>query len=185
MSTAARYTATVWQFGMQTIMVSCHLTSKTGGTGRSKCLDNIFSKIALLYDKDTSLAFSNLKELEDVSETNNSLYPFIDSFVAMISNKKYTIRVRGYRLLCKQAKWDTENKIDANIELILQTLDDEKPTAVRQKLNAIEDIARYKPNLREAIRKTALNIDFLKWKDTMQPLIYKDIQSLLAVMESK
>lgn len=146
---------------------------------------DIPGKIAALYDKDTSLAFQKLKELEELSEIDNSLYPFMEKFLSMISDEKYVIRVRGYRLLCKQARWDCENIIDANINFILQMLDDEKPTAVRQKLNALEDVARYKPNLHNTIRDAALMIDLSKLKDTMQPLIYKDIQSLLAVMENK
>ncbi|MGL5435149.1 MAG: hypothetical protein ACRDBO_07080 [Lachnospiraceae bacterium] len=146
---------------------------------------DIPSKIAALYDKDTSLAYQNLKELEELSGIDNSLYPYMEKFLSMVSDEKYVIRVRGYRLLCKQARWDSENIIDANITLILQMLDDEKPTAIRQKLKALEDVARYKANLHNEIQDAALMIDLSKLKDTMQPLIYKDIQSLLAVMENK
>ena len=95
------------------------------------------------------------------------------------------LRVRGFRLLCKQAKWDTENKIDREIESILREVDDKKPTAVRQKLKALEEIVRYKKALHSKIRDKVLSLDYLRFKDTMHSLIVKDIQSLLQVMEGE
>ena len=103
----------------------------------------------------------------------------------MIGSKKYVLRVRGFRLLCKQAKWDTENKIDREIESILREVDDKKPTAVRQKLKALEEIVRYKKALHSKIRDKVLSLDYLRFKDTMHSLIVKDIQSLLQVMEGE
>ncbi|WP_312279031.1 hypothetical protein [Oscillibacter sp.] len=143
------------------------------------------SKIALLYDKDSSVAYKNLQELESFSDTAEGLYPYFDEFLAMLGSEKYVLRVRGFRLLCKQAKWDTENKIDREIESILRAVDDEKPTAVRQKLTALEDIVRYKKALHSKIRDKMLSLDYLRFKDTMHSLIEQDIQSLLQVMERK
>jgi len=143
------------------------------------------SKIAMLYDKDSSLAYENLQELEELSEANSILYSYFDKFLNMLENEKYTIRVRGFRLLCKQAKWDEENKIDKKIDIILKTINDEKPTAVRQKLKALENIARYKKSLRPKIKDKVLSIDYLEFKDTMQNLIQKDIKNLLQIIEDK
>lgn len=64
-------------------------------------------------------------------------------------------------------------------------VDDEKPTAVRQKLKALEDIARYKKTLHGKTKDKALSINYLQFKDTMYSLIQEDIQSLLQLMESK
>lgn len=72
-------------------------------------------------------------------------------FLEMIDSNKYVIRVRGFRLLCKQAKWDSENKINEKIDKILSKLDDEKPTAVRLKLKAVHDVIIYKKDLNEKI----------------------------------
>jgi hypothetical protein len=143
------------------------------------------SKIAMLYDKDSSAAYKSLQELEMISNTEDTLYPYFDEFLDMLGNGKYLIRVRGFRLLCKQAKWDTENKIDREIDTVLQAVDDEKPTAVRQKLKAMEDVARYKKALRGKIKNKALSIHDLPFKDTMHGLIQKDVQSLLQVMENE
>jgi len=142
-------------------------------------------RIALLYDKDTSIAYANLQGLEAISEQEDSLYCYFDDFLSMLSSEKYVIRVRGVRLLCKQAKWDGENKLNQFINRILDALDDEKPTAVRQALAALEDVVKYKKELHGAIAAKVLAIDFLSYKDTMQGLILKDIRKLMQGMEAQ
>ena len=103
----------------------------------------------------------------------------------MLNSEKYVIRVRGFRLLCKQAKWDKDNKIDRAIEEILNAISDEKPTAVRQALQYLEYMVPYKKNLNERMKQKVLSIDCSLFKDTMQPLIEKDIQSLVRQMEDQ
>lgn len=146
---------------------------------------NIAQKIELLYDPDTSLAYRNLQELEAFSEQENALYPYFDRFFSMLKSEKYVIRVRGFRLLCKQARWDIENKIDQCIDEILLALDDEKPTAVRQALKALKDVIPYKKALHENIAAGACAINYLSYKDTVQGLILKDIQHLLKTIEAE
>lgn len=140
--------------------------------------------IALLYGKDTSEGFQNLKKLEAISEKENTLYPFIDEWIAMLKSEQYVIRVRGFRMLCKQAKWDVENKIEAVIDQILQSLDDEKPTAVRQYLKYIQEIVTYKPNLNDKIKEKLKHLDYMKYKESMQGLITKDIDEVMTLITS-
>lgn len=135
--------------------------------------------LSLLSDRDTSVAFKALKELEYLSENSSVLYPYINKFILMVNSDKYVIRVRGFRLLCKQAKWDTDNIIDKNLDTALNILNDEKPTAVRQALTALLEVVPYKKNLCEKIRQRLLEIDYLRYKDTMHNLIAKDIETLL------
>lgn len=142
-------------------------------------------KIATLYEKDTPKAYENLKALELVSEKNNLLYPYFDDFLTMLKSEKYVIRVREFRLLCKQAQWDYENKINSAIDDILNALHDEKPTAVRQYLQYLACIVPYKKELCHLIKEKTLSIDLSNFKDTMQPLIAKDIQHLLQLIEAQ
>ncbi len=146
---------------------------------------NVDIMIDMLYNKDTSLAFENLKELELLSNNSNILYPYINQFIDMVSSEKYVIRVRGFRLLCKQSKWGIENLINNSINKVLIILNDEKPTAVRQALSALKDVVIYKGELCNIIKEKILNIDYLRYKDSMQGLIYKDIQNLMNIIESK
>jgi len=143
----------------------------------------ISDKIKLLYDKGTSVSYANLLELEEISERDNTLYAYLNEFIAMLKNEKYVIRVRGFRLLCKQAKWDIDDKINEVIIEILFAVNDEKPTAVRQALQYLTYIVLNKRELVSIIKEAVLSIDCSRFKDTMRPLIEKDIQTLIKVMD--
>lgn len=97
---------------------------------------NIESIISLLEAKDPPQAYEALKKLEQLSDESDVLYPYIDKFIEMSGSVKYVLKVRGFRLLRRQAKWDKLNKIDKNIDRVLCILDDGKPTAVRQAMTA-------------------------------------------------
>lgn len=144
----------------------------------------IEEKIKLLYDKDNSTSYNNLLELEKLSEKENTLYSYFDTFLEMINSEKYVLKVRGYRLICKQAKWDKKNKIDYYIDNILEHVEDEKPTAVRQNIRALQDIIVFKSKLRDKIRKKLLKINVSQYKDTMRPLIEKDIKGAIELIDS-
>jgi len=146
---------------------------------------NLESILDTLFDKDTSKAFESLKELELLSDNTDILYPYINKFVEMANSEKNVIRVRGFRLFCKQAKWDTENMINKHLNDVLVILDDEKPTAIRQALQYLEFIVPYKMELNERIKEAALSIDCTKFKDTMRPLIEKDVQNLVRLIETQ
>lgn len=100
----------------------------------------------------------------------------------MISSDKYVSRVRGFRLFCRQAKWDKDFILDENIDTALNILNDEKPTAVRQALAAVVDIVGYKPDLREVVRKAVLDINYLRYKETMHSLLAKDVNTVLSLI---
>ncbi|WP_283675622.1 hypothetical protein [Butyricicoccus sp. Marseille-Q5471] len=111
------------------------------------------------------------------------LYFYLNEFIAMLKSEKYVVRVRGFRLLCKQAKWDVDNIIDKNIEEILLAVYDKKPTAVRQTLQYLRYIVPLKKGLNSKIKDTVLSIDCSQFKETMRPLIEKDIHNLIADIE--
>lgn len=139
--------------------------------------------IGRMEEKDISLAYQALQELEQISDDTNLIYSYIEKFVNMISNDKYVIRVRGFRLFCKQAKWDKENILDENIDTALNILKDEKPTAVRQALAALSDVVRYKPDLRETVKAAVSHIDYTRYKESMHSLLAKDIQDVLSLIK--
>lgn len=143
-------------------------------------VDEINALLAQLEDKDTTAAYKALQELEQISDETGMLYPYTDRFAAMTTDDRYVMRVRGFRLFCKQAKWDTAQKLDEHIKAVLAVLHDVKPTAVRQALAALHDVMKYKPELREIIAQAASSINCTKYKETMQGLIAKDILDLLA-----
>lgn len=132
-----------------------------------------------LFNPDNQAAYAALLELEAFSAQSDVLYPYLDKFLGMIHSNQYVLRVRGFRLACKQARWDGEKRIDGAIGDILAALNDEKPTAVRQALKALEEIATYKPELSGKVRAAVEAMDCSKYKDSMQGLILKDMRGLL------
>lgn len=132
-----------------------------------------------LYSKDTKVSYARFLEIEKVAENSNEIYKLFDDFLKMLDDENTYIRVRGFRLICKNSKWDKKNKINKYIDKILLELDDEKPTAVRQCLVALKELVKNKKELRSVIKKKLESINFLKYKDTMQGLIAKDIDEVL------
>lgn len=74
-------------------------------------------------------------------------------------------------------RYDTENKIDKNIDLLLSILDDDKPSIVRQCLGDIKLLFTI-PKIIDKIKYRLTYLDLSKYKDTMKPLIEKDIKNI-------
>ncbi|MBQ3298392.1 MAG: SufBD protein [Bacilli bacterium] len=136
-------------------------------------------KIENLYNEDNNSAYKTLLELETVTTESNELYSYFNDLLKMLNNEKTFIRVRGFRLICCLAKWDNENKINKNIDVILNELEDEKGTSVRQCLEKLNLILMYKVELTEVIEDKIRNLDVTKYKESMRGLIKKDIDYIL------
>ena len=136
-------------------------------------------KIENLYNEDNNSAYKTLLELETVTTESNELYSYFNDLLKMLNNEKTFIRVRGFRLICCLAKWDNENKINKNIDVILNELEDEKGTSVRQCLEKLNLILMYKVDLTEVIEDKIRNLDVTKYKESMRGLIKKDIDYIL------
>ena len=136
-------------------------------------------KIKMLYDKDDKVAYKKLLELESEVVESNELYNYFDDLILMLKHEKTFVRVRAFRLLCELAKWDNENKIENNFDLILKELDDNTSTSVRQCLGKLNLILIYKPNLSGKVENKLKQLDLTKYKESMQSLIKKDIDSIL------
>lgn len=136
-------------------------------------------RIKNLYNEDNNIAYKNLLELETITTESNELYDYFNEFLEMLNNNKTFIRVRGFRLICCLAKWDNENKINNNINIILKELEDEKGTSVRQCLEKLKLILMYKVDLTDIIENKVRNLDLSKYKESMQSLIKKDIDYIL------
>lgn len=141
--------------------------------------DSLGEKIDILTNcKDVNKAYSVLIELEKTSEVSNILYPYINVFMDMVQSKNYYVKVRGFRLFCMQSRWDDKHFIDKNIDFVLDILNEERPTIIRQTLEYLREIAIYKGELKEKLLEKVDNLDTAKFKDTMKDLIKKDIIKL-------
>ena len=132
-----------------------------------------------MYNEDNNSAYKTLLELEIITTESNELYNYFNEFLNMLNNEKTFIRVRGFRLICSLAKWDNENKINKNIDIILKELEDEKGTSVRQCLEKLNLILMHKIELTDIIENKVRNLELSKYKESMQFLIKKDIDYIL------
>lgn len=140
----------------------------------------MWDPVEILYSKDTSEAHEKFKLLELECETCPELSEYFEEYLNATQNKNSCVRGRAFRLIMHMSKWDKEDKIRENFERITEVLDDEKGTVVRRCLAVVHKLAEYKPELVPAVREKLLGIDLTKHKESMRPLISKDI---LAVVE--
>lgn len=138
--------------------------------------------LELLTEKDDREAFANTKRIASESELSDKYYESLPLFAALLGNEKSYIRTRAFILCCSQAKWDTEGKLRELLPKMFPLFHDKKPTVVRQCLAAVREIAVYRPELCDIIRAETETIDVSVYKDSMAPLIRKDMDELYEVM---
>ena len=127
-------------------------------------------------------AYALLLALEKESAETNRLYPLLEEFTALTQSKSSLVRVRGFRLACAQARWDTEHRFDKCLETLLTMLDDHKATSVRQCLEALESVALCRQELHGQIQQKLSGMELSKYKDRMRPLIRKNMKKLQALL---
>lgn len=144
---------------------------------------NIEENFALLFDKNSNAAYKALQILQKESEKTKRVYFYMDKLADMMDSENSYIRTRGLTLIAYQAKWDTDNKIDEIIDKYLKHIQDVKPITARQCIKLLPVIAKNKPELKNDMILALQKADIFIYADSIQPLIYKDIQNSLAEMQ--
>lgn len=144
---------------------------------------NIAETFELLLDKNNNVAYKALQLLQKESEERNYVYPYMGRLSDMLDSDNSYIRTRGLTLLAYNAKWDKDNKIDEIIDKYLKHITDIKPITARQCIKLLPIIAKHKPELKNDILSALHNADISIYEDSMQTLIYKDIQKALKVIQ--
>lgn len=140
---------------------------------------NIEELVGNLTLKDNKRAYSSLKILLEESRKSDKVYAYFDRYAEMMEDENSYIRTRGLRLTAANARWDTENKIDEVIDEYLKHIKDVKPITARQCIQALPEIAKYKPDLLEVIIQALERMDVSQYPDSMRPLVEKDIRAVL------
>ena len=133
----------------------------------------------LLKDPDDKKAYAFFKELKAESEKSNIHYNDFEGFLELIRDDSSYVRTRGFSLCCAQARWDDEGKLQKHLPQLLVVLHDERPTAVRQCIKALHEVAEYRSDLCNMIESGLSGIELSKYSDSMRPLIVKDRDGLL------
>lgn len=140
---------------------------------------NIAETFELLFNKNNTVAYKALKELQKESEETNCVYPYTNLLSDMLDSDNSYIRTRGLTLLAYNAKWDTDYKIDEIIDRYLKHITDDKPITARQCIKLLPIVAKYKPELKDDIISALHKANICIYDDRMQPLVYNDIQKAL------
>lgn len=144
---------------------------------------NIAETFELLFDKNNKAAYKALLDLQKESEETNSVYPYMDRLSDMLDSDNSYICTRGLTLIAYNAKWDKDYKIDGIIDQYLQHITDVKPITARQCIKLLPLVARYKPELKNEIISALHKANICIYGDSMQPLVYKDIQQALKELQ--
>ncbi len=142
-------------------------------------LINIAETFEALFDKNNNVAYKALQELQKESVETDNVYPYMDRLGDMLDSDNSYIRTRALTLLAYNAKWDKDYKIDEVIDKYLKHITDVKPITARQCIKLLPVIAKYKPELKNDILSALHKANISVYADSMQPLVYKDIQKAL------
>ena len=140
---------------------------------------NTAETFELLFDKNNKVAYKALQELQKESEETDHVYPYMDRLSDMLNSDNSYIRTRGLILIAYNAKWDIDYKIDEVIDDYLKHITDVKPITARQCIKLLPVIAENKLELKNDILSALQKADISFYDDSMQPLVYKDIQKAL------
>lgn len=140
---------------------------------------NIAETFELLFDKNNNVAYKALQELQKESAETACVYPYMDRLSDMLDSDNSYIRTRGLTLLAYNAKWDKDYKIDEIIDKYLKHITDVKPITARQCIKLLPIVAKHKPELKNDILSALNKASISIYDDSMQPLVYRDIQKSL------
>lgn len=146
-------------------------------------MNEIYEWMAQLEEKDHKLACGAAKQLVAASENSSEVYAYFDQFIGMMSDENSYIRNRGLSLFAANAKWDTENKVDENIDAYLKHVADPKPITARQCIKALPQIVAAKPKLYLRVKQVLLKANGAKYPESMRNLVNKDIAWALKEIE--
>ena len=146
-------------------------------------MEQIERWVADLVSKDDTIASAAMKGLLVESERSNQVYLYFDRFVAFLDSVNGYHRIRGIFLIGANAKWDVDFKVDEMISRYLRLTMDEKPSVSRLCIQGLPQIAKAKPELVGEILQALRRVNPLRYKDTMSPLIQKDVAKASELIE--
>lgn len=145
----------------------------------------IDEQIALLNIRDVRAGCRAMKALQQASRENIRVYAYMDRFAQLMENGNSYVRTRALILIAANAQWDVDHKIDKILGSYLRHITDAKPITARQCIQSLPVIAEYKPELKKEIGEALRNADISSYADSMRPLIGRDIQAALSVIETQ
>ena len=141
--------------------------------------------IAQLTAKDDKYACALADKIIAESAESDGWYEYIDKFAQLLENPKSLVRNRAMHILAANAQWDDENRFDAILPAFLAHITDEKPISARQCIKALARFGTAKPQYIAQILSAFHSADLSKYKDSMRPLIEKDMSEAERILISQ
>ena len=132
--------------------------------------------IAKLTAKDDKYACAIADKIISESQDTDEWYEYFDAFASLLNHPKSLVRNRVLYILAANAQWDDENRFDAILEDYLAHITDEKPITARQCIKTLVQVGMAKPQYIPRILSCFHDADLSKYKDSMRPLIEKDME---------
>ena len=132
--------------------------------------------IAKLTAKDDKYACAIADKIISESQDTDEWYEYFDTFSSLLNHPKSLVRNRVLYILAANAQWDDENRFDAILEDYLAHITDEKPITARQCIKTLVQVGMAKPQYIPRILSCFHDADLSKYKDSMRPLIEKDME---------
>ena len=135
-------------------------------------MQDIMAKLTAKNDKYAcAIADKIISESQDTDEW----YEYFDEFASLLDHPKSLVRNRAMHILAANAQWDAENRFDAILSDFLTHITDEKPITARQCVKALAQVGLAKPQYIPRIVSALRCADLSKYRESMRPLIEKDI----------
>ena len=134
--------------------------------------DNVTEKLTF---KDDKYACAFAEKIISESQKTEEWYEYFDEFASLLDYPKSLVRNRVLHILAANAQWDEENRFDAVISDYLTHITDEKPITARQCVKALAQVGLAKTQYIPRVLFCLQSADLSKYKDSMRPLIEKDI----------
>lgn len=138
-----------------------------------------------LTTKDDKYACALSEKIISESKETDEWYEYFDDFASLLDHPKSLVRNRALYILAANAKWDENNRFDSIISDFIAHITDEKPITARQCIKALAQVGSAKPQYIPRILSSFKSADLSKYKDSMRPLIEKDMSETVTILTTR
>lgn len=131
--------------------------------------------VQMLTSKDDKYACALADKIVLESHDTDEWYEYFDEVATLLNHPKSLVRNRALYILAANAQWDEENRFNRILPDYLKHITDEKPITARQCVKALAEVGQARPQYIPQILSALRSADLSKYKDSMCPLIEKDI----------
>ena len=135
--------------------------------------ENIVQK---LTSKDDKYACAFTDRIVAESRDTDEWYEYFEDVASLLDHPKSLVRNRALYILAANAQWDEENRFDLILPDYLKHITDEKPITARQCVKALAQVGLARPQYIPQILSALRSADLSKYKDSMRPLIERDME---------